>query len=332
VPKPKPGFLIKIKEDETVKYNHLFGPVPSRRLGISLGVDLVPLKTCTLNCIYCECGRTTDLTVERKKYVPLRAVKEELTDYFANNPIPDYITFSGSGEPTLNSSIADVLHFIRNHIHDIPVAVLTNGTLFSIKQIREDIKDAAVVIPSLDAATDKVFRKINRPYPGLKIDTIIEGIVKFSKEYNGQIWLEIFIVPGMNDTKYELTALKRAIEKIGPDRVQLNTLDRPGPVSTIRAATRQELEHIIHFWQLENVSIIADVSERKDLLAYRTDTESAILGTIARRPCTLKDLSEILGFQINEVNKYLDVLEADGKIKVVKQRRGFFYQLKNPAL
>ena len=315
-----------------MKYNHLFGPVPSRRLGISLGVDLVPLKTCTLNCIYCECGRTTDLTVERKKYVPLRAVKEELTDYFANNPIPDYITFSGSGEPTLNSSIADVLHFIRNHIHDIPVAVLTNGTLFSIKQIREDIKDAAVVIPSLDAATDKVFRKINRPYPGLKIDTIIEGIVKFSKEYNGQIWLEIFIVPGMNDTKYELTALKRAIEKIGPDRVQLNTLDRPGPVSTIRAATRQELEHIIHFWQLENVSIIADVSERKDLLAYRTDTESAILGTIARRPCTLKDLSEILGLQINEVNKYLDVLEADGEIKVVKQRRGFFYQLKNPAL
>lgn len=315
-----------------MKYNHLFGPVPSRRLGISLGVDLVPLKTCTLNCIYCECGRTTDLTVERKKYVPLRAVKEELTDYFANNPIPDYITFSGSGEPTLNSSIADVLHFIRNHIHDIPVAVLTNGTLFSIKQVREDIKDAAVVIPSLDAATDKVFRKINRPYPGLKIDTIIEGIVKFSKEYNGQIWLEIFIVPGMNDTKYELTALKQAIEKIGPDRVQLNTLDRPGPVSTIRAATRQELEHIIHFWQLENVSIIADVSERKDLLAYRTDTESAILGTIARRPCTLKDLSEILGLQINEVNKYLDVLEADGKIKMVKQRRGFFYQLKNPAL
>lgn len=315
-----------------MKYNHLFGPVPSRRLGISLGVDLVPLKTCTLNCIYCECGRTTDLTVERKKYVPLRAVKEELTDYFANNPIPDYITFSGSGEPTLNSSIADVLHFIRNHIHDIPVAVLTNGTLFSIKQVREDIKDAAVVIPSLDAATDKVFRKINRPYPGLKIDTIIEGIVKFSKEYNGQIWLEIFIVPGMNDTKYELTALKHAIEKIGPDRVQLNTLDRPGPVSTIRAATRQELEHIIHFWQLENVSIIADVSERKDLLAYRTDTESAILGTIARRPCTLKDLSEILGLQINEVNKYLDVLEADGKIKMVKQRRGFFYQLKNPAL
>ena len=111
---------------------YVFGPVPSRRLGISLGVDLVPLKTCTLNCIYCECGRTSDLTVTRKNYVPLPEVKKELTDYFANNPKPDYITFSGSGEPTLNSSIGNVLHFIRNRFHDIPVAVLTNGTLSAL--------------------------------------------------------------------------------------------------------------------------------------------------------------------------------------------------------
>ena len=108
-------------------------------------------------------------------------LKKSLLTIFANNPRPDYITFSGSGEPTLNSNIADVLHFIRNHIHDIPVAVLTNGTLFSIKQVREDIKDAAVVIPSLDAATDKIFRKINRPYPRLKIDTIIDGLIRFRK-------------------------------------------------------------------------------------------------------------------------------------------------------
>ena len=315
-----------------MKYNYLFGPVPSRRLGISLGVDLVPLKTCTLNCIYCECGRTTDLTLERKEYVPLTSVKKELSDYVANHPRPDYITFSGSGEPTLNSNIGDTLHFIRNHIHDIPVAILTNGTLFYLKQVREDIKDASLVMPSIDAVTEKIFRKINRPDPRLKIDKIIEGLVTFRKEYSGQIWLEIFIVPGMNDTAHELTALKQAIEKIEPDQVQLNTLDRPGPVSTVRAATRQELEHIIHFWELENVSIIADVFERKEILAYRKDTESAILGTIARRPCTLKDLSDILGLQINEVNKYLDVLEADGKIKTVKQKRGFFYQLKNAAL
>jgi len=315
-----------------MRYKYLFGPVPSRRLGISLGVDLVPLKTCTLNCIYCECGRTTHLTLERKEYVPFTTVKEELTFYFADNPKPDYITFSGSGEPTLNSRIGDVLRFIENQIPDISVALLTNGTLFPEKQVREDVKDASVVIPSLDAATEKIFKKINRPSPHLQVDTIIDGLVRFRKEYSGKIWLEVFIVPGMNDTKQELTALKQAIEKIEPDQVQLNMLDRPGPVSTLRAATWKELEQVIHFWQLDNVSIIADVSERKELLSYRKDTESAILGTIARRPCTLKDLSEILGLQINEVNKYLDVLEADGKIKMVKQKRGFFYQLKRMAL
>ncbi len=308
-----------------MQYNYLFGPVPSRRLGISLGVDLVPMKTCTLNCIYCECGESTHLTLERREYVPFATVKQELSLYFENNPAPDYITFSGSGEPTLNSKIGDVLHFIKNHTHDIPVALLTNGTLFSQKQVREEIKAATVIIPSLDAATEKVFRKINRPSPHLNADKIIDGLIRLRKEYSGKIWLEIFIVPGMNDTDEELTALKQAIDKIEPDQVQLNTLDRPGPVSTVRAAARKELEHIIDFWQLENVSIIADVPERKALLAYRKDTESAILGTIARRPCTLKDLSEILGLQTSELRKYLDALHSDKKISVVKQKRGLFY-------
>jgi wyosine [tRNA(Phe)-imidazoG37] synthetase (radical SAM superfamily) len=310
-----------------MQYNTLFGPVPSRRLGISLGIDLVPMKTCTLNCIYCECGESTHLTLERREYVPFATVKQELSIYFANNPPPDYITFSGSGEPTLNSRIGDVLHFIKNHIHDIPVALLTNGTLFSQKQVREDIKAATVIIPSLDAATEKVFRKINRPSPHLKVDTIIQGLIQLRKEYRGKIWLEIFIVPGMNDTEQELTALKQAIDKIKPDQVQINTLDRPGPVSTLRAATRQELEHVIDFWEMENAAIVADAPEHKALFPYRKDTASAILGTIARRPCTLTDLSEILGLPTDEVKKYIDSLHTDKKIKIVKQKRGLFYQL-----
>lgn len=307
-------------------YNYLFGPVPSRRLGISLGVDLVPMKTCTLNCMYCECGLTTKLSLERKEYVPFEAVKEELTHYLSHNPGPDYVTFSGSGEPTLNSRIGDVLHFIRSQTSDIPVAVLTNGTLLFQKQVCDDIRNATVVIPSLDAATEKIFRKINQPHPQLKIDTIIKGLVQFRKDYSGQIWLEVFIVPGLNDTEQELTALKRAIEKIEPDRIQLNTLDRPGTVPTIHAATWKELEHVLDFWQLENAEIIAKAQERKELLSYRTDVESAILETIERRPCTLQDLSQFLGLHANELNKYLDVLEADKKIKAVKQDRGFFYQ------
>lgn len=311
-----------------MNYNYLFGPVPSRRLGISLGVDLVPMKTCTLNCIYCECGKTSHLTLERKEYVSFNAVKKELTHYFTHHARPDYITFSGSGEPTLNSKLGDVIHFLKDRVPDIPVAVLTNGTLFSQKQVRAEVKEAALVIPSLDAATETIFSKINRPSPHLRLDTIINGLIRFRKEYTGKIWLEIFIVPGMNDTGQELTALKQAIEKIKPDQLQLNTLDRPGSISTLRTANREELERVLDFFQMGNAAIVTDPSEHKVLLAYRKDTESAILGTIARRPCTSKDLSEILGLQIHEVNQYLASLEADDKIKAVKQKRGFFYQLK----
>lgn len=311
-----------------MQYEYLFGPVPSRRLGISLGIDLVPLKTCTLNCIYCECGKTSHLTLERKEYVSFEAVKKELTHYLAHHARPDYITFSGSGEPTLNSKIGDVIRFLKDRVPDVPVAVLTNSTLFPQKQVRSDIKNAVVVIPSLDAATEKIFNKINRPSPHLHVDIIIDGLIRFRKEYSGKIWLEIFIIPGMNDTITELNALKQVIGKIKPDQVHLNTLDRPGSVPTLRAATREELEHVLDVFQMENALIVADPPEHKKLFAFRKDTAAAILGTIARRPCTSKDLSEILGLEVKEVDTYLKSLAADEKIKTIKQKRGLFYQLK----
>jgi wyosine [tRNA(Phe)-imidazoG37] synthetase (radical SAM superfamily) len=308
-------------------YHYLFGPVPSRRLGISLGIDLVPMKTCSLNCIYCECGSTTNLTLERREYVPLTQVKAEFLDYLSNHPKPDYITFSGSGEPTLNSFIGKAIRFIRSHETGIPVAVLTNGTLLFDPKVREELKLASVVMPSLDAATDKVFIKINRPHSRLSVERMIEGLIQLRKEFQGLIWLEIFIIPGLNNTEPELTALKRTIQKISPDRVQLNTLDRPGPVSNIRTATPEELKQIIQFWDLDNIEIIAKASDRKTMVAYRKDVESAILETVARRPCTLEDLTNILGLHANEVNKYLDVLEADKKVSVTHQARGQFYQI-----
>jgi wyosine [tRNA(Phe)-imidazoG37] synthetase (radical SAM superfamily) len=315
--------------EEKMQYNYLFGPVPSRRLGISLGVDLVPMKTCTLDCVYCECGKTSRLALERKEYVPFDAVKKELTHYLAHHTRPDYITFSGSGEPTLHLKIGDVIHFIRNHAPDIPVAVLTNGTLFYQKQVRKDVIDAAVVIPSLDAATEKTFQKINRPCSQLRLEGIIRGLVQFRKEYSGEIWLEIFIIPGLNDSSNELEALKQTIEKINPDQIHLNTLDRPGTVSTLRPASLDELEHVLEYLQMESAVIVADPPEHKALFAYRKDTASAIVGTIARRPCTLKDLSEILGLPADEVKTYLASLETEGAIKSVKQKRGLFYRLSN---
>jgi len=309
-------------------YNYLFGPVPSRRLGMSLGIDLVPHKVCTLNCVYCECGATTDLTLERKEYVPYDMVVRELQHYLNNNQSPDYITFSGSGEPTLNSRIGNVLDYIIKKYPNIPVAVLTNGSLFFNPQVRKEILNSDLVLPSLDAASDLCFRKINRPFHSLDIDKYIQGLVDFRKEYIGKIWLEVFILPGYNNNKQELLLLKKAFLKINPDRIQINTLDRPGTVQNLQAVERQELQEIVKLWDLDNVEIIAVAPKRKQIKSYRKDIETAIIETISRRPCTLDDLIEILGLHINEINKYLAVLEAENKIKIVKQSRGKFYQIK----
>ncbi|MEA1886018.1 MAG: radical SAM protein [Bacteroidota bacterium] len=307
-------------------YKYLFGPVPSRRLGMSLGVDLVPRKVCTLDCVYCEVGKTTKLTTERREYIRFDKTSDELRHFFENNPDPDYITFSGSGEPTLNTRIGDVLDLVKQLKPGIPVAVLTNGTLLSDKNVRNEIKDADVVLPSLDVATQDMFKKLNRPAPGLNIEDYIQGLVDFRKEYKGKIHLEIFLLPDYNMAYDELDELKKAIQRIKPDSVQLNTLDRPGIVPDLKPASREELGKVIQYWGLPNVEIIAAATKRKQVLSYRKDAEDAIMEMIFRRPCTIDDLSETLGMHISEINKYLDVLEKENKIESVHQERGIFYK------
>ena len=310
-------------------YNYLFGPVPSRRLGISLGVDLVPHKTCTLDCIYCECGETTNLTMERQEYIPVDEVLKELEDYFQNNPDPDYITFSGAGEPTLNSRIGDVLTFIRNKKPNVSIAVLTNGTLLGQEEVRKALLHADLVMPSLDAASSSALQTINRPHASITPEDYIEGLVSFRNEFTGIFNLEIFILPGSNDSPQELAVLKEAVQKINPDLVQLNTLDRPGVISGIHAADQETMQRIADFFKPLKVEIIAAAPQRKDVSSYRNDMESAIVETVMRRPCTLEDLASILGSHINEINKYLGSLEESGQIEAVRQERGLFYQAKN---
>ncbi len=308
-------------------YKYLFGPVPSRRLGMSLGVDLVPRKVCSLDCVYCEVGKTTKLTLERKEYILFNRVIKELSHYFENNPDPDYITFSGSGEPTLNSRIGDVLKFIKQNKPAVPIAILTNGTLLSDPKVREEIKKADVVLPSLDAATTTIFNKINRPVPEIDIKKYIQGLIDFRKEFNGKIWLEIFILPEYNFEETELKKLEQKITKINPDSIQLNTLDRPGTVANLHSATRKNLEELVSLWNFKNIEIISAASQRKNIQSYRSDAETAILETISRRPCTIEDLMNILGIHISEINKYLDVLEEEKRIETVRQERGVFYQI-----
>ena len=309
-------------------YKHLFGPVPSRRLGISLGVDLVPHKVCTLNCIYCECGSTTRLTRDRDEYVPMTGLKAELSNYFENNPDPEYITFSGAGEPTLHSGIGEIISFIRELKPQIRMALITNGTLFSDPAVRKELLEVDVVLPSLDAATDVAFRKINRPRKDFRVEAYVNGLIRFKKEYKGGFWLEVLILPGYNDDSANIRALKKAIKAIGPDRVHLNTLDRPGVIEGLRPASREELERIAQQLDLPDAEIVVPALQRANSVAFRSDVEAAIMETISRRPCTVADIQQILGVHINEINKYLGPLLESGQIESSRQERGLFYQLR----
>ncbi|MBI9065772.1 MAG: radical SAM protein [Salinivirgaceae bacterium] len=308
-------------------YKHLFGPVPSRRLGMSLGIDLIPKKVCSLNCVYCEVGKTTKLTTERLEYVKYNSVITELKKFMSTSPKVDYITFSGSGEPTLNVNIGKVLAFIKKEYPKIKTAVLTNGTLFYDKKLRTELLLADVILPSLDAASQTIFNKIDRPYESLSIDKYIQGLIDLRKEYKGKIWLEILLLKGYNDSNKELNMLKDAILKIEPDSIQLNTLDRPGTVQGLIPLTSDEMNKIIDYWNLPNIEIIASPPTRTNIESYKGNIETAILETIARRPCTLDDLHNFLGIHVNEINKYLGTLEVKGKIETVNFGRGVFYEL-----
>ncbi|PLX20787.1 MAG: radical SAM protein, partial [Marinilabiliales bacterium] len=195
-------------------------------------------------------------------------------------------------------------------------------------KLRKELLQADLILPSLDAATEDAFKKIDRPNKNLRINDYIQGLIDFRQEFNGKIWLEIMILPGFNDDMENLLKLKDAIVRISTQKIQLNTLDRPGAIENIRAASRLELENIINLWNIANVEIIASAAKRKENKSFRKDTENAIMETISRRPCTLEDLEKMLGLHINEINKYLDVLDQDGKIETFRQERGIFYKLK----
>ncbi len=229
----------------TQGYKHLFGPVQSRRLGYSLGVDLIPFKTCPLDCVYCECGTTTDLTVTRSLYVPTAVVCAEIDDYVAKHPDLDVITFSGAGEPTLALNIGEVIRHIKQKHPQYKVCVLTNAVLFAEAQVRQEIAQADIVIPSLDAVSEMAFEKVDRPHPDLQIQKIIEALIVFRQEFKGQLFVEIFFVPGLNDTAEELQEFVKVLHKIKPDGVQINSLDRKGTEAWVEPVSQESLDRIV---------------------------------------------------------------------------------------
>jgi wyosine [tRNA(Phe)-imidazoG37] synthetase (radical SAM superfamily) len=311
-----------------MNYKYLFGPVPSRRLGISLGVDLVPYKVCSLNCVYCECGKTTNLTIERKEYVPTDTIITELQSYLSDNPKLDYITFSGSGEPTLHKDFGKIAQFIKKNFPQYKLALLTNSTLFHLESMRKEVEILDLILPSLDAVSEDVFQKINRPNQKLIAQGIIDGLIALRKEFKGLMWLEIFIIQGINDNEKEIAHLNEVLPKIKPDEIQLNSLDRPGTEDWVQVADRLVLEKIKAQLEPLPVKIISKFKPRNQQKSYVLDIEETIFATISRRPCTEEDLSQITGLHHTEVGKYLSVLLHENRIEIVRQNRGDFFRKK----
>jgi len=291
---------------------HIFGPVPSRRLGFSLGLDIVPYKTCSFDCVYCQLGRTTNKTLRRREHVPEQLVTSELKDYLAEeHDRIDYITFSGSGEPTLNSKIGKMIGEIRQ-MTDIPIAVLTNGSLLFKKEVRDELRNADLVLPSLDAVTQDTFKRVNRPHDGLKIENIIDGLKKFRKEFGNEIWLEVMLVKGINDGRGEIERMASAISEINPDKIHLNTVVRPPCESFAMPVDAGEMREICRMLG-KKAEVIAPRA-KKSMRAYEKGLENKILTLLKRRPCTIEDISNFLGIHRNEALKHLEVLEEDGQV------------------
>lgn len=310
-------------------YKHVFGPVPSRRLGMSLGVDLMPHKTCSLDCIYCECGSTTHLTLARDAYIPAEQIKTELNAVLSRPPSLDTITFSGSGEPTLHRDIGEIIRFIQTDYPRYKVAVLTNGTLFHLPEVREQIRDVDILKVSLDAVTATQFDRINRPCDGLRLADIIDGLVMFRKTFHHQFWVEVFLVPGLNDTANELAKIRDVLGILRPDRVQLNTLDRPGTEDWVRSADKATLEETAAY--LFNAEIIKHLDVDPEGLPVSKPGKvlpDRLYSTIKRRPCTVEDISHLLGLHVVEVGRHLETLIEKGAITRKEMPRGIFYMVR----
>ncbi|MFA5251804.1 MAG: radical SAM protein [Phycisphaerae bacterium] len=290
---------------------YLYGPVPSRRLGRSLGVDIVPFKLCSLDCVYCQLGITTEKTLQRGDFIPIEAVLAELKDKLAAGLEADFITIGGSGEPTLHSRLGDLIKGIRK-LTDIPVAILTNGTLLYKQDVRADCAKADVVLPSLDAGDEQTYRRVNRPHSGLNIEKLISGLCAFRDEFSGQIWLEVFLIEGFNTDNEQIAKIKAAIDRIRPDKVQLNTAVRPTAEPGIKALTAEKLQAIAEALG-ENCEVIADFSPARHAGNIEGKAED-VLSMLKRRPCSLSDISSALGISRDEVLKYITHFQQQGVI------------------
>jgi wyosine [tRNA(Phe)-imidazoG37] synthetase (radical SAM superfamily) len=296
---------------------NVFGPVPSRRLGNSLGINLTPLKTCNYSCIYCQLGKTTNFTKERKEYIPTKNIIEELSYAIKNSNIPiDYITFVGDGEPTLHSGIGDIIKWIREtYQNKYKIAVVTNGSLFYLEEVRKELMNADLVLPSIDAPDEKKYKLINRPIMNIEYGEIINGLKIFAKNFKGKIWVEIMLIKDVNDSKEDIEKIAEIIKSINPipEKVFINVPVRPPVERWVKIPDQKSLVYALKV--IPNSSSIAFREEGEfDISRYKNSIE-AILDITEKHPLRLEQAMKIISEFNEDKKEVLDKLKE--KLNIV---------------
>jgi len=296
--------------------SRVYGPVPSRRLGLSLGVDVVPFKVCTFDCLYCQLGRTTRHRCRRWPYVRADEVVPRVAERLRSGVRPDFITMGGSGEPTLNSNLGEIIRRIRTFT-DVPIAVLTNGSTFGNRRVRADCRPADVVLPNLDAGDEATFRHLNRPCAGITLEGVVAGLTAFRDEFEGEIWLEVFLVRGVNDSQARVRRIAALAKGFRPDRIQLNTAVRPTADPAVRGVAPERMAALARLFE-PPAEVVAAFSRRR-ARAGRLRAEDVVV-MLRRRPCTAGDVAAGLGTSLEQVRRVLRRLRGEGGLSV--RRRG----------
>jgi wyosine [tRNA(Phe)-imidazoG37] synthetase (radical SAM superfamily) len=274
--------------------------------------------------VYCQLGRTTNKTLERKKYIAVDEVLAELERKLTEQDIPDYISLAGSGEPTLNSGIGDLIGRIKG-LTDIPVAILTNGSLLWMSEVQDALMAADLVLPSLDAGDESLFRYVNRPHGGISFDRMVDGLAAFTKRFSGEVWLEVLLLAGVTGMPSETKKIAALAKRIGPARVQLNTVSRPPAEEFAHAVSREQMHRLRRL--MPGTTELINESERGEVStpSVQGATDAEILALLRRRPCTAEDIAAGLGLHINQVLKCLPALLAAGIVKQIRQKGQRFY-------
>jgi wyosine [tRNA(Phe)-imidazoG37] synthetase (radical SAM superfamily) len=285
----------------------------------------VPFKTCSYDCLYCQLGRTTNLTIDRREYVPVDDVLAELAEKLRSGPSPDFIGLAGSGEPTLHARIGDIVTGVKA-LTRVPVAVLTNGSLLWNPEVRAGLAEADLILPSLDAGAPASFARVNRPHADLSFERMVDGLLTFAPGFAGKIWLEVFVLGGITDRPEEIRRIAAIVEKLRPARVQLNTVSRPPADAGAVAVPAEQLERLRGRFACPG-EVIAETPPTPSAGRVGSgEIEDEIVALLSRRPCTVEGIAAGLGLRPNEVLKHLDELCTRGTIRSGRQGESVYYE------